>query len=330
MSLCPLEMNQVEFKRIGYSECEYDPDDEDIPEDQCPQQEPDEDDDDYEARLSQWRKDIRRVVQPEPGEFQPPKPWSYPVEAVAKKNEESEKLDFNHVVDLKRDFGRRGLQVIIKLANIHLTPEKPEYEGGTWHVEGQLNEHICATALYYYDSVNITESRLAFRQQSNTCAIDDILYRQDHSDWLEEVFGCEQDGSGVQYVGDIVCKEGRLITFPNILQHRVSSFRLEDTSRPGHRKILAVFLVDPHIRIISTANVPPQQRDWWVEEVKSTGGLPVLPGELQDMVLKSVDDFPIEMDEAKGLRLELMEERKNYVIIQNSNFMINEFSLCEH
>ena len=30
----------------------------------------------------------------------------------------------------------RTLQVIVKLANIILTPEKPEYPGGKWHVEG--------------------------------------------------------------------------------------------------------------------------------------------------------------------------------------------------
>ena len=30
----------------------------------------------------------------------------------------------------------RILQVIVKLANIVLTPEKPEYPGGKWHVEG--------------------------------------------------------------------------------------------------------------------------------------------------------------------------------------------------
>lgn len=29
----------------------------------------------------------------------------------------------------------RKLQVIVKLANIHLTPDKPEYPGGVWHVE---------------------------------------------------------------------------------------------------------------------------------------------------------------------------------------------------
>ena len=31
----------------------------------------------------------------------------------------------------------KTVQVIVKLANIVLTPEKPEYAGGTWHVEGE-------------------------------------------------------------------------------------------------------------------------------------------------------------------------------------------------
>jgi hypothetical protein len=41
-------------------------------------------------------------------------------------------------VDLKRDYSDWRLQIIIKLANIYLTSEKPEYEGSTWHREGQL------------------------------------------------------------------------------------------------------------------------------------------------------------------------------------------------
>ena len=32
-------------------------------------------------------------------------------------------------------FREKGMQVIVKLANIHLTPEKPTYDGGSWHVE---------------------------------------------------------------------------------------------------------------------------------------------------------------------------------------------------
>ena len=32
-------------------------------------------------------------------------------------------------------FRANGMQVIVKLANIHLTPEKPSYDGGSWHIE---------------------------------------------------------------------------------------------------------------------------------------------------------------------------------------------------
>ena len=60
----------------------------------------------------------------------------------------------------------------------------------------------------------------------------------------------------------MVCTEGRLVTFPNTVQHRVAPFALADPTKPGHRKILALFLIDPHRRVISTANVPPQQAEW--------------------------------------------------------------------
>lgn len=70
--------------------------------------------------------------------------------------------------NLRQQFGSEGLQVIVKLANIHLTPDKPDYPGGSWHVEGMLNEWICATAIYYYDCDNVTDSYLGFRQNADT------------------------------------------------------------------------------------------------------------------------------------------------------------------
>jgi len=45
----------------------------------------------------------------------------------------------------------KKIQVIVKLANIYLTPEKPEYPGGSWHVEGMSNESIAVSVIYYYD-----------------------------------------------------------------------------------------------------------------------------------------------------------------------------------
>jgi hypothetical protein len=59
----------------------------------------------------------------------------------------------------------------------------------------------------------------------------------------------------------------------------------------GHRKPLAVFLVDLHIPMLSTANLPPQRRDWWTDEVRKVGPLAKLPKELFDIVIESLRNF---------------------------------------
>lgn len=123
-------------------------------------------------------------------------------------------------------------------------------------------------------------------------------------------------------------QEGRLIAFPNVLQHRVQPFSLQDRSRPGHRKILALFLVDPHQRIISTANVPPQRNDWWAEEIVN-GRIGDLPTELTEMITLSANDWPMGMEEAKELREELMIERTANVDRVDSA-VFDEVNFCEH
>ena len=157
----------------------------------------------------------------------------------------------------------------------------------------------------------------------------DMSYSTYDLKFLEVVIGCKQDGPCLQVVGDVVCKEGCLLTFPNIPQHRVSPLSLADPAKPGHRKILALFLVDPSIRVISTANIPPQRHDWWTGELTRLSALGKLPLELQYQVMKEAD-FPIQMEEAKSLRGELMEERKTFVQDQQATFEMNTFSLCEH
>lgn len=130
----------------------------------------------------------------------------------------------------------------------------------------------------------------------------------------------------------MVCQEDRLLTFPNILQHRVSPFSLTDRSKPGHRKILALFLVDPHMRIISSANIPPQQEDWGKEKRELVTGMlsQRLPVELQDMVSEDILYPSISLEEAKVYRKELMQERSATTSEQNQQFETGEFSLCEH
>ena len=66
------------------------------------------------------------------------------------------------------------------------------------------NEHICATALYYYDCDNITESLLAFRQQVDWCC--DLDYGQDDHEFLKAIYGAENDEAAVQNIGEVVAK----------------------------------------------------------------------------------------------------------------------------
>jgi len=121
-----LKDSDFRWKRIEFLGPEYDPDPESLPDDEKPQQGADESEDDFWDRNYEWERAFRseHIAQPEPGIF------SLPEKTIATHAADA--------VDLMTDYGHRGLQVIVKLATIYLTPDKPSYEGGSWHVEGQM------------------------------------------------------------------------------------------------------------------------------------------------------------------------------------------------
>jgi hypothetical protein len=231
----------------------------------------------------------------------------------------------------KAPWADKNLQVIVKLANIHLTPEKPSYPGGSWHIEGQLNERIVATALYYYDNENITDSHLAFRTACNAESLcENFGYAQSDHAPFATIFGANpglDEHSTVLEFGKVLTREGRLLVFPNVMQHRVGDFRLADPTKPGHRKIVALFLVDPETPVISTANVPPQQMHWGASVPRVVESR--LPPEVAEMVYSHVQ-CPFKLDEAKKLREELMDERRAIDKHANKAFNYGDFSFCEH
>ena len=241
---------------------------------------PDNDDDALRAWQAAWAdwSQNRSPVPPDAPAFTPPA-----------------QLDDSARVDLRA----RRLQVIVKLATIHLTPDKPAYPGGTWHVEGMMNERIVSTGIYYLDSENVTDSRLSFRM-----AVGEPEYEQDDRKGVREVYGVSDEDAMNQVLGSAETRAGRALAFPNILQHRVDPFRLEDPSRPGHRKILAFFLVDPSVTIVSTSDVPPQQP--WSATSTMT------------------------LEQAREFRRQLMQERKFFVNEHNEEIYEREFSLCGH
>ncbi|EPE02455.1 hypothetical protein F503_06748 [Ophiostoma piceae UAMH 11346] len=110
---------------------------------------------------------------------------------------------------------------------------------------------------------------------------------------------CElQDGSQIESEPTSSPKEtksgqGRLVTFPNVVQHRIEPFQLRDNTRPGRLRWLTLYLVDPNYRICSTRNVPPQNRDWWAESASRLLARNKMPQELVDQILSHTDDWPM-------------------------------------
>ncbi|KAF9159711.1 hypothetical protein DFQ26_006275 [Actinomortierella ambigua] len=218
----------------------------------------------------------------------------------------------------------KTLQVIVKMANIELTPENPTYNGGTWHVEGMANERIVATGIYYYKSENISTSRLNFRM-----SVQEPDYEQSDYTGMKYMYELENDEPLIQLLDGIVTKEDRCIAFPNIFQHQVQPFELADKTKTGSRGILVFFLVDPSHPILSTTHVPPQQKHWSEPHWMLKDAREKMPPEIFQEI-ESYVDWPMDLKEAKEHREKLMAERKYFVSETNTNMFERPFSLCEH
>lgn len=69
----------------------------------------------------------------EPGAFRPPEQRS------TQQNLDSHGHYRDDIfVDLKKELWNIGLQFVLKVTSIELSPETPTYEGEEWHIEGQM------------------------------------------------------------------------------------------------------------------------------------------------------------------------------------------------
>jgi hypothetical protein len=157
----------------------------------------------------------------------------------------------------------------------------------------------------------------------------EFQYEQDDFEPLARIFGAESlhQEPAVQDLGSLQCKAGRMLAFPSTLQHRVQPFKLEDATSAGHCRFLVLWLVDPNYRIVSTANVPPQQHDWfYAEAIDKILAKQDLAAELEDMIREHVDDYPMSLETAKELRLVLMQERSRLMPSVENGF--DEYNFC--
>ncbi|KAH7022141.1 hypothetical protein EDB80DRAFT_559855, partial [Ilyonectria destructans] len=115
----------------------------------------------------------------------------------------------------------------------------------------------------YYDCDNITDCHLDFRTLGDEEDIrSTVEFNQSDHCSINAIFGIENESTKLQEISGVLTRMDRMLFLPNVQQHHVSRFELGDKKNRGHRKIFALFLVDPTVPVISTANVQPQQRDW--------------------------------------------------------------------
>jgi hypothetical protein len=258
------------------------------------------------------------------------------------------------IKDKKISLSNCNLQVIVKIGSTLLTPEDPNYQGGSWHVEGMINENIVATGIYYYDIDNITESRLNFRASLEGGQTMNQNLRGAAEQMLQ--YGMKKEQAMIKDLGFTTAEEGRCIVFPNIFQHQVQKFRLANSSKPGHRKILVFFLVDPTTHILSTERVPPQQPEWFEKEIfdrlltnnkskenkktiktqktQKTQQTKPFFSKIPSFLIEHIKSYfgipAMSREQAQKYRLKLMDERKYVTDKQNKHVMERIFSFCEH
>lgn len=167
---------------------------------------------------------------------------------------------------------------------------------GVWHVEGMSHEEIVCTCLYILDrDESIKGGEINFKRS----------YLCDESDYFVGSVSQTRHPSfeslveeGLAPLGQVATRKDRLIVFPNSHVHKVSKM-VNEGDIAAKRRIVVFFLVNPLRRIPSTREVPPQQ--------KIVGG-------------------PMDFEDAKGHRLELMRERK----FAKQDWNVRDIELCEH
>lgn len=180
-------------------------------------------------------------------------------------------------VSLSQGFKDKGLQVHVELVNLETgsdrsTPAEDSWRF-QWGLNGNRNERIVVTTLVCLRQENLRDGsgRICFRSE---------MKKKSRTEHAVAGRGKVQPGTSApspvsgnplpphfQELGSVSLPEGRTVTFPNTLQHKLR-MDLQDKSKPGRLQFLAVHLVDPHYRVCSTRHVPPQSVSWWWEAAR--------------------------------------------------------------
>ena len=253
------------------------------------------------------------IIQLEPGPFRPPEQSGRHIDGYL---DENGRYDSSIFVDLKKEFWNSGIQLILQMRDIELDPKSPEYQGEPWHVQGQCNERICATAYYIYSTSNLDAEKpptISFRRRINPEESGLADASMCGPLLAADMYGAKAGDRLLQEMGAVTLREGRAIVFPNTFQTKLDAFSPKDKTRPAHCRIYMLHLLDPNRRNMSTSLVPCQRHDWWAAEVRrNCPRFQSLPVELWDEIVSMVDGWPVGLEEAERIRTKFLREREGF------------------
>jgi len=192
-------------------------------------------------------------------------------------------------LDTKIKLFDRDLQVIVKVAYYELKPG--ETHEGVWHVEGMPDEHIIMSSICYFED-DFKNATLEFRRDRSEEEQENLLYIPEQN---AQIIGGYTEAH--QHLGYLKTEMGTMYAWANACQHRLMEIK-NDSKKVKRRAFLAFFLVDPDVKIVSTQDIPPQNR------VMSDS-------------------------KAKNYMVNLMKERKSVKVKLNKG-LEQEISYCEH
>lgn len=109
----------------------------------------------------------------------------------------------------------------------------------------------------------------------------------------------------------------------------MSPFEIVEKGRRGERAFVALWLVDPHRRVLSTANVPPLRRDW-MEGCLGEGGAEGVEEKVRKRFGLGEGVRPMAVEEAREHRRKLMEERSISREVETQVWEETSYGFCEH
>ncbi|KAH7303954.1 major facilitator superfamily domain-containing protein [Stachybotrys elegans] len=229
--------------------------------------------------------------------------------------------------------GKTSLQIIFQMETFAADTIFPEsvrkqafgvnYSRGNWIHPGPFGEKVVAVCLYCYSMGEDEEDfRLELIQDTSLdlfgkfmeAAMDSDTACQAYNDLFEGFQDTTQDESSddelddtndpvrpcpLNLLGSIRMRPGRLVVFPATADYRI---KLPDEFL--QLGLLSMWLIDPQRPSnLSTANVPPQSRDYWLAHVRDIPWFQRLPEELWGCICDEIDHLRA-VDQLKQAKVE--------------------------